>query len=1745
MDDSTSKVPSSSGNTFRPTRSRAVVWITAQILTLAFGIWSYLPTLNSILEVWGSDPDYSHGYLVVPVALALLWSRRDDCPKTGFRPHWAGLVLLVLAGFVRFAAGRFYLPELDGWSIPFWIGGVVLLFHGGRWFRWSLPAIAFLWFATPLPTTVEIMLSTPLQHLAAIAGSWSLRLVGQPAIAEGTTILLNEHVLDIERACSGLRMFYGIAAMAVACVIFTRIRGWAVVWILLATGPIAIAANVFRITLTGLLLQAYSGSIESGFSHDLAGYLMIPVAMLLFALFIIWLFAAIDRLRDDRELANRWISKWLLAALALIGAFIGWGSYQQRHMLSALLEKAIGYEQRQEWPWAAMYLERYLQAVPDDQSALERYADVLTKTAKENRRDRVNSIALSHRVWKQNPKRTDLARNAAHTAYEIGATRKAIQICEELLQCELSEASLADIKLLYADALLDHFQSGSSSSDHNWRDLTEALEATRSLETPKIYYEVDLARIWQEKLVQPNRRQREKYAWSVMDELVSERPENPMAWLARYQFFQDFGPADNAKLARQAHSDLEQALFLVKKADPAEQTAVYLAVAADGRLESESEQLLKRAIAATPANPRPYVMLSELKRRSNAKQQAVQILEDAIEAIENEEIDLLLPLASLQMELEDYEAAENSLKRVENQISKYSGRANSKLRLGAGLVQTQLLRVQQGPYVATRNLESLVNDDDIRLHRQLSPKLFARAHLQLARLYRSVGILDRASEQYRSALQLDSESTAIRTEAIVPVLNSGDFESAELLCRQLLRTDPNSETALTAMIRLHVRRQLRLPIATRNWELAGRAFERAQSAGVPPGDLLLVEVELLEAQGKMNAARKRLEEALIDSPEQAFLWRESAMQMDRFGETKLALEAADRFVALQPGGLESQVLKATLLEKAGRNEEALALLKALMDESSGSEWLLAAQELARLQLLLGNLLEAKALLQQIHEREPTNLVALNALANLAWATEDWEELKRYELLLVDEEGESGALWRYHRGQRLLEQATSTIDPAFETVNRLSHELQQLRPRWSKTSLLIGNIALRSGRVEAAIAAYQRAWDLGDRSALLADRLIELLNEQGRESEAQSYVLQVQNSLSLSSQLFDRAIPYYVRQQQAAALRLAKAWVARKPNDAAAHLRLGRVHMALSVLGEAESEHHLLRATESFRQTLQLDPEDIGVWLANVTCAKRMAGVSFELADVLADLSGQVTLEDSTREFVLAQVCEELEEVRLARKHYRKAEELTRDRDSPEETARVLGNIAAFYLDVAPSLAEAYAQESLSFDKQATLPREVLLRRFSGSNQAQKWEQALTVLEDSRVLFDDTDADFYRRVKSQTLIQLGNPSQVREAIELLETVIDQTKDDRVLLASAYEKANRIGPAFETMSRLASDRTARPTDHIAFLEFWQKHFVVPSSTQGKPKFASVAEAVYKRLQQRPSQQGEWLRLKLRELAIVEKDNTSIGKKVRPYVNELVAINEQLEPWSHTAQIAWYRSLLQTLFTAGYAESAYDLARDPPASISSPEAAITICHALILSAGANTDVDQAYDFLSQKMADIPQRSDLALAVGDFLFMAGRYELAVETYQVALSMDPQNKLISNNLALALAELPNRLEDASALLSRTLDEHGPDAILLDTQSVLELIGKQPKTALQSLERVFKLSPKNSAALIHAAMASRELEDETSMLHYYLDALTLGLNESLLSPRDREFCGQMSDYIDKLDQPATSLTAQSNGLSAP
>jgi len=242
-------------------------------------LWSYWTTLGEAAERWSIDPQYSHGYLVPAFAALLLWLRRGRLAGGPARANGWGWPLLAAAIVLRFVGSYYHFVWFDAVSLLPCLGALCLLLGGTRAWRWACPAIAFLFFMIPLPYQAAVAMAGPLQHIATTASTYLLQTLGMPAVAEGNVILLNEASLGIVEACSGLRMLVVFFALSTAVTLVARRPFWERIFLVFSAIPIALFTNIVRITATGVAYETVGGEAGQFIFHDLAGWLMMPLAL--------------------------------------------------------------------------------------------------------------------------------------------------------------------------------------------------------------------------------------------------------------------------------------------------------------------------------------------------------------------------------------------------------------------------------------------------------------------------------------------------------------------------------------------------------------------------------------------------------------------------------------------------------------------------------------------------------------------------------------------------------------------------------------------------------------------------------------------------------------------------------------------------------------------------------------------------------------------------------------------------------------------------------------------------------------------------------------------------------------------------------------------------------------------------------------------------------------------------------------------------------------------------------------------------------------------------------------------------------------------------------------------------------------------------------------------------------------------------------------------------------------------------
>jgi exosortase/archaeosortase family protein len=112
------------------------------------------------------------------------------------------------------------------------------------------------------------------------------------AYADGYVIHLNDARIGVVEACSGLSMLMTFTALATAAALVMRRPLLDKLVLVVSSIPVALAANILRITVTAILHDTVGGRAAEAFYHDLAGWLMIPAALGLYWLEV-WVFSRI------------------------------------------------------------------------------------------------------------------------------------------------------------------------------------------------------------------------------------------------------------------------------------------------------------------------------------------------------------------------------------------------------------------------------------------------------------------------------------------------------------------------------------------------------------------------------------------------------------------------------------------------------------------------------------------------------------------------------------------------------------------------------------------------------------------------------------------------------------------------------------------------------------------------------------------------------------------------------------------------------------------------------------------------------------------------------------------------------------------------------------------------------------------------------------------------------------------------------------------------------------------------------------------------------------------------------------------------------------------------------------------------------------------------------------------------------------------------------------------------------------
>jgi exosortase len=238
----------------------------------------YSEIIPDLVSDWWTQPAFSYGLLIPPLALYIAGVRRNVTFSIPAKRSWTGWWLVAFACLVFLTgslSAEFFLSRIS----------LVLLLAGLVWTFWGMArlrtlAFPFLLLATmvPLPQLVYNALSAPLQLLASRVATDLAQALGVTVYRDGNIIHLAQISLGVAEACSGLS---SLSAMVVASLLLGFLAGASVagrILLVVLSVPLAIAVNVLRVTGTAVLAD-YQTDFALGFYHAFSGWLVFLVGL--------------------------------------------------------------------------------------------------------------------------------------------------------------------------------------------------------------------------------------------------------------------------------------------------------------------------------------------------------------------------------------------------------------------------------------------------------------------------------------------------------------------------------------------------------------------------------------------------------------------------------------------------------------------------------------------------------------------------------------------------------------------------------------------------------------------------------------------------------------------------------------------------------------------------------------------------------------------------------------------------------------------------------------------------------------------------------------------------------------------------------------------------------------------------------------------------------------------------------------------------------------------------------------------------------------------------------------------------------------------------------------------------------------------------------------------------------------------------------------------------------------------------
>jgi exosortase len=273
-------------------------WVRIALIGSAF-VFLFWDIIHRLVRFAWEDGNWSHAFIVPLISVYFIYQQRERLMNMKAATSWFGLLMLI-AGIVFYILGIYPVRNdmVKGYSMIMALGGLVLFMTGWRMASVLWFPVAYLVFAVKVSDAIWGAVAFKLQWIAAQVSTVALNvlgvLIGLEADVTGNHITLIHHgktiepALTVAEACSGLRSLMMFIALGVAVAYLAKRPWWARLIMVGSTVPVAILANVARVTALGLIYP-YNRELTQGDAHLMLGLVLLVTVALVMFLLIGWI----------------------------------------------------------------------------------------------------------------------------------------------------------------------------------------------------------------------------------------------------------------------------------------------------------------------------------------------------------------------------------------------------------------------------------------------------------------------------------------------------------------------------------------------------------------------------------------------------------------------------------------------------------------------------------------------------------------------------------------------------------------------------------------------------------------------------------------------------------------------------------------------------------------------------------------------------------------------------------------------------------------------------------------------------------------------------------------------------------------------------------------------------------------------------------------------------------------------------------------------------------------------------------------------------------------------------------------------------------------------------------------------------------------------------------------------------------------------------------------------------------------